>query len=113
LRGATTGKRAALASLLMLPALVISFLVAEFAGSALQSALGLAENESLTNAGALGDAAATLLVLILVLPPVVGLKLGLKARRQGARRAGTTGVVINGAVAAFALLSTAVNLLLA
>lgn len=105
------GRLAGLGSLLMVPAIVVSFTAAELAGSLLQSALGLSENESLTEAGALGVAAAIFLALLLVAPQVFGVVLGAKARRFGARRIGTVGLVLNFVIAAFMLLTMAVNLL--
>ena len=105
------GRSVGLGSLLMVPAIVVSFTGAELAGSLFQRALGLDENESLTEAGALGVAAAVLLALLLVVPQVFGIVLGSKARRSGARRMGTAGVVLNSLLAALVLLTMAVNLL--
>ena len=105
------GRRAGLASLLMVPAIAVSFTIAEFAGSALQSALGLGANESLTTAGALGVAAALLLMLLLVAPQAFGIVLGSKARRLGERRIGTAGLILNSVIAALVVLIMAVNLL--
>lgn len=105
------GRRAGLASLLMLPAVAVSFTTAELAGAALQSALGLGANESLTTAGALGVAAAVLVALLLVVPQVAGIFLGSRARRLGERRIGTAGLVLNSVIAAFVVLTMAVNLL--
>lgn len=96
----------------MLPALVVSFTAAELTGSALQAGLGLDENEQLTNAGVLGVAAVLLLTLMLVAPQIVGVVLGLKARRAGVRHIGTAGLILNAVVAAFVVLSAGVNLLL-
>lgn len=105
------GRSAGLASLLMVPAIVVSFTAAELVGSLLQRALGLSENENLTEAGALGVVAAVFLALLLVAPQVFGIVLGSKARRLGARRMGTAGLVLNFLIAAFMLLTMAVNLL--
>lgn len=102
---------AGLGSLLMVPGIVVSFTAAELAGSLLQNALGLSENESLTEAGALGVAGVVFLALLLVVPQVFGIVLGSKARRLGARRMGTAGFVLNFLIAAFMLLTMAVNLL--
>lgn len=105
------GRRAGVGSLLMVPVIVVSFTAAELAGSVIQSALGLAENESLTEAGAIGIAAAVLLTLLLVAPQVLGIILGSKARQLGARRIGTAGLLLNLLIAAFLLLTMAANLL--
>lgn len=106
------GRSFALGSLLMIPAVVVSFTAAELAGWFAQRALGLDENDALDEAGALGVLAAILLTLLLVAPQAVGIALGFEARRRGARRMGTAGVVLNSLLAAFALLTTAANLLL-
>lgn len=105
------GRRVGLASLLMVPAVAVSFAAAEIAGSAFQSALGLAANESLTAAGALGVAAALLLTLLLVAPQLIGVALAAKARRLGERPIGTAGLVLNSVIVALVLSTTAVNLL--
>jgi hypothetical protein len=97
-------------SLLMVPAILVSFTAAELLGSALQSSLGLNENESLTKAGALGVAAAVLLALVLVVPQGFGIVLGWKARRAGASRLGVAGLTLNLMLAAFMLLTAAANL---
>ena len=110
-RASRPGRRAGLASLLMVPAIAVSFVVAEVAGSALQSALGLTASESLTEAGFLGVLAALLLALVLVTPQGIGILLGSKARRLGAGRIGTAGIMLNSTLATFVLLTTAVNLL--
>ena len=96
----------------MIPAIAVSFTAAELTGGLLQKALGLNENESLTGAGALGMAAAVFLALLLVSPQLIGIALGSKARRQGANRLGAVGLVLNVLVAAFVLLTMAVNVLL-
>ena len=49
------GRRVAIWSLLMVPALAVFYVPLYFVGSALQSALGLAEDEMLTDAGVLGS----------------------------------------------------------
>lgn len=106
-----SGRSAGICSFLMVPAIVVSFTAAELAGSLLQNALGLRANESLTEAGALGIAAMMLLALLLVVPQAFGIVFGSKARRLGAPRIGTAGLVLNSVIAAFVLLTMAVNLL--
>ena len=49
----------------------------------------------------------------MAVPQIVGIVLGVKARRLGERRLGTIGVIVNAAIAAFLLLSSVVNLALA
>ena len=94
----------------MVPALLISYVAAYFVGVALLKALGLAEGDMLTEAGARALIAAVFVTALLVVPQIVGITLGVKARRLGERRLGTAGVIVNGAVAAFLLLTPVVQL---
>lgn len=98
---AELGRRLAIASLLMVPALLVSFAVAFFAGTALQDAFGLAEDESLREAGAWGVVAGVVLIALIVFPQVVGIIFGVRARRLGERRRATVGIVVNAAIAAY------------
>jgi hypothetical protein len=100
----------AISSLLMVPTLLISYAAAYFVGVALLNALGLAEGDMLTEAGAWGLIAAVFVTVLLVVPQIVGITLGVKARRLGERRLGTAGVIANGAVAAFLLLTSVAQL---
>jgi hypothetical protein len=50
------------------------------------------------------------LLALMALPGLVGIGLGLRARRLGERRLGTTGVVVNAVIATFLVLTVAVNL---
>jgi len=102
----------AIASLLMVPALFVSYLAAYFVGVALLNALGLAEGDMLTEAGAWGVIAAVPLMLLLVAPQIVGIVLGVTARQLGERRLGTTGVIVNAAIAAFLLLTSVAQLII-
>ena len=52
---------------------------------ALLSVLGLAEGDTLTEAGAWGVLAAVFLIALLAVPQIVGIVLGVKARRLGER----------------------------
>lgn len=106
------GRRLAIASLLMVPALFVSYLAAYFVGVALLNALGLAEGDMLTEAGAWGVIAAVPLMLLLVAPQIVGIVLGVTARQLGERRLGTTGVIVNAAIAAFLLLTSVAQLII-
>ena len=106
------GRRTGIASLLMIPALAISFTVAGLAGTGLQAALGLRAHKSIIDLGTLGVLAALLLTLILVAPQAVGIALGLKARRLGHRLLGTCGIAVNAAIIAFVVLILALNLAL-
>ena len=106
------GRRPAIASFLMVPALVFSYVTAYFAGVAVQSAFGLAEDESLREAGVWGVVSGVLLIALIVVPQLVGIALGVRARRLGERRLGTAGVVVNAAIAAFLLLTSVLGLAL-
>lgn len=103
-------RRAAIASLLMVPALAISYVAAYFVGSGLQAALDLAEDEMLWDAGALGVLAAVLVTVLLVSPSAAGVALGVRARRLGERRLGTVGAIVNGVVGAYLALATVAGL---
>ncbi len=103
----------AIASLLMVPAQALSYVTAYFAGVALQDALGLAEDENLREAGVWGVVAGVFLIVLIIVPQIVGIVLGVRARRLGERRLGTTGIVVNAAIAAFLLLTGVLGLVLA
>jgi hypothetical protein len=103
----------AISSLLMVPALLVSYLAAYLVGVALLEALGLDEGEMLTEAGAWGVVAALFLMVLIAVPQIVGIVLGVKARQLGERRLGTTGVIVNAAIAVFFLLTSVLNLVLA
>jgi len=100
----------AIASLLMVPALLVSYVAAFFLGVAFQHALGLAEDEMLTEAGVRGVIAAVPVMALLVTPQIVGIALGVKARRLGERPLGTVGVVLNSVIATFLLLVSVLQL---
>ena len=97
----------------MVPALFISYTAAFFAGVALQDALGLTEDEMLKEAGVWGVVAGVFLMVLMAVPQIVGIVLGVKAPRLGERRLGTAGVMVNAAIAAFLLLTSALNLVFA
>jgi hypothetical protein len=105
------GRRAALFSLLMIPAAFAMYLPAFLVGTALQSALGLAEDEKLREAGAAGVAGGVFLIVIMLAAPVAGVVLGVRARRLGERRLGALGLAGNVAIAAFVLFVNLVGLL--
>ena len=108
--GARPGRRLAISSLLMVPALLLSYVAAFFVGWGLMSALGLEECDMLTEAGAWGVVGAAFLLVLVAVPQIVGIVLGVKARRLGERRLGTTGVVVNAAIAGFVLLASVLQL---
>jgi hypothetical protein len=110
--GARPGRRLAIASLLMVPALAVSYVAAYVVGVAVQGAFGLAEDELLKEAGAGGVIAGFGVMLLAVAPQIAGVVLGVKARRLGERRLGTAGVVANAAIAAYLLLVSMLTLVL-
>lgn len=97
-------------SLWMVPAAGASYAVAYFVGVALMDALDLAEGDMLTEAGAWGVVAAVFLLALIAVPQVIGIVLGVKARRRGERRLGTAGVVVNATIAIFLSLTFVLNL---
>jgi predicted anti-sigma-YlaC factor YlaD len=110
--GARPGRRWAIASLLMVPALFVLYVPLYFVGWAFQSALGLAEDELLAEAGPRGVAAAVLMLALTAVPQIVGVVLGVKARRLGEVSLGTTGIVVNAVLGGFFMLSGVANMLL-
>jgi hypothetical protein len=107
------GRRSGIASLLMVPALVLWYPLAYLVGAGFQHALGLADDELLTEAGAWGVAAAVVMLAFIAVPQVVGIVLGVKARRLGEHRLGTAGVAVNAVVGGFLLATSVAQLLLA
>jgi hypothetical protein len=51
-------------------------------------------------------------MLLVITPQIVGIVLGVKARRLGERRLGTTGVVVNAVIAAFLLFTSVAQLVI-
>jgi hypothetical protein len=88
----------------MIPAVVPAYVVAYFVGTALLSVLGLSEDARLTEAGALGIACGVLLAAVTVVPQVVGIVFGLKARELGERRLGAVCVLVNGLIGTYLVL---------
>lgn len=107
------GRRVAVASLLMLPATALLLAPLYVIGWALGSALGLAEDELLVEAGLWGWVAAVLMVALLAAAPVVGVVLGARARELGERRLGTIGIVANATIGGYLVVVSALQLLLA
>jgi hypothetical protein len=92
------GRRHAIASLLMAPALLVAYVPLYFLGWALGEALGVAEGELLIEAGFLGVLAWAAMLVLVTAPPVVGVVLGWNARLLGDRRLGTIGIALNAVV---------------
>jgi hypothetical protein len=97
--------RTAVASLLMVPAMLAWMLILMPVGWGLQSALGLDDTQMLYEAGAWGVAAFVLMSVLSAVPPAVGVALGVRARRLGERRLATIGVVANAVVAVWFVLA--------
>jgi hypothetical protein len=98
--------------MLMVAATLAAGLVAWIIGTFLQFVVfDLGEQELLTEAGVWGYIAAVLLLALIVLPAVTGIALGVRARRIGEHRLGTTGVIGNAVVAMYLLLTAAASLL--
>jgi MFS family permease len=65
----------------------------------------LEEQQLLSEAGAWGYVAAIFLLALMVAPASAGIVLGVRARRLGERRLGTTGIVVNALVACYLVVS--------
>ena len=106
------GRRVATQSLLMVAATAVAAVVAGLVGTLLQLVVfDLEEQELLSEAGAWGYVAGFLLLALMVLPAVVGTVLGVRARGLGERRLGTTGTVVNAAIGAYLVFTSAATLL--
>jgi MFS family permease len=106
------GRRVATQSLLMVAATAIAAVVAGIVGTFLQLVVfDLGDQELLTEAGVRGYVAAVLLLALMVLPAVTGIVFGVRARRLGEHRRGTTGIIVNAVVAAYLGFTVAATLL--
>ncbi len=106
------GRRVATQSLLMVAATAVAALVAGIVGTFLQLVVfDLKEQELLTEAGTWGYVAAIFLLALMVLPAVVGMVLGVRARGLGERRQGTAGIIVNTAIGAYLVFTVAATLL--
>jgi hypothetical protein len=110
---ASPARRLATCSILMVAASAGALIVGSAAGAVLQLAVfDLEEQQLLTEAGAWGYVAAFCLVSLMVLPAVVGIALGVRARHLGERRLGTTGILLNALTVAYLVLTGVGALLL-
>ena len=106
------GRRIATQSLLMVAATAAAAVVAGIVGTFLQFVVfDLGEQELLPEAGVWGYFAGFFLLALMVLPAVVGMVLGVRARRLGERRLGTTGIVVNAVIATYLVFTFAATLL--
>lgn len=96
----------------MVAATAVAAVVAGIVGTFLGFVVfGLDEQELLTEAGVWGYVAAVLLLALMVLPAVTGIALGVRARRLGEHRRGTTGMIVNAVVAVYLVFTVAATLL--
>jgi hypothetical protein len=107
------GHQSAVAALLLVPATLVWMGLLMPVGWGLQRALGLDETQMLTEGGGRGVVAFVLILVVSAVPPIVGAALGMRARRLGARRLGTTGVAANAVVGAGFVLSPILQALFA
>jgi hypothetical protein len=110
---ADPARRVATWSLLMVAASAVAMMIGGAVGTFLQfTVFDLEEQQLLSEAGAWGYVAAFCLVVLMVLPAVIGIVLGVRGRRLGERRLGTTGIVVNALIAAYLVLTGVGTLLL-
>jgi len=106
------GRRVATQSLLMVAATVAAAVVAGIVGTFLQLVVfDLEEQALLSEAGVWGYVAGFFLLALMVLPAVIGIVLGARARRLGERRLATTGIVVNAVIATYLVFTVAATLL--
>ena len=106
------GRRMATQSLLMVAATAAAAVVAGIIGTFLQLVVfDLEEQELLPEAGVWGYVAGFFLLALMVLPALVGIVLGVRARRLGEHRLGTTGIVVNALIATYLVFTLAATLL--
>jgi MFS family permease len=106
------GRRVAAWSLLMVAGTAVALLLAGVAGTFLQLVVfDLDEQESIGHAGAWGYVAGFFLLALMALPALAGIVLGVRARRVGERRRGTTGVLVNALIAACLVIPGVANIL--
>ncbi len=106
------GRRAGTRSLLMVAATAAAAVIAGIVGTFLQFVVfDLEEQELLPEAGVWGYVAGFFLLALMVLPAVIGVVLGVRARRLGERRLGTTGIVVNAVIATYLVFTVAATIL--
>jgi hypothetical protein len=98
----------------MVAATALAALTAGAVGTFLQLVVfDLEEQQLLSEAGAWGYVGGLALLALMVIPALVGIALGVRARRLGERRLGTTGIVMNALIASYLVITFVANLLLA
>jgi hypothetical protein len=97
----------------MVAATAVAAVVAGIVGTFLGLVVfDLEEQELLPEAGVWGYVAGFFLLALMVLPAVVGMVLGVRARGLGERRLGTTGIVVNAVIGTYLVFTVAATLLL-
>jgi hypothetical protein len=100
-------------SLLMVAATAGAAVIAGGVGTFLQVIVfDLEEQELLSEAGVPGYVAGCFLVTLMASPAVLGMVLGIRARRLGERGLGTTGIVVNAVIAMYLVVTFATTFLL-
>ena len=89
-------------------ATVVAWIVGTFLGLVV---FDLEEQELLSEAGAWGYVAGFFLLALMLLPAVIGVVLGVRARHLGERRLGTAGIVVNGVISTYLAFTFAATLL--
>lgn len=99
-------------SLAMIPASVVSAVLAFLLGALLMAATGTPEGALLTSAGLVGWLAWFAVMLTFLSAPVAGVVLAVLARRSGGDGKAILALVVNGCIAAYFALSAVGNLFL-
>jgi hypothetical protein len=92
------GRRLATWSLLMLPMLLLSAIAAGVFGMFMLGRRDLEGSEPMSVQGGYGWMVWAISTIILMIPPAVGLGLGLTARRLGAKGTALAGILVNGLI---------------
>lgn len=106
-----TGRGLAIASIALIPAIIIAFLVGVVVGSLLLQALGLTPEDQLREAGAIGILGGLALTCVICVPQALGLWLGLRARRLGQGRLAMVGIIANGALLMYLIATNGIGLI--
>ena len=94
----------------MIPASLVSAVLAFVLGTLLMTATGTPEGALLTSAGLGGWLAWAAVLLTFLSAPVAGVVLAILARRSGGGSSATVALVVNGCVAAYFAVSAVGNL---
>jgi len=97
-------------SLRMIPATVLSLLMAFIVGNALMHATGTPEGTLLTSKGVAGWISWFVVLVVLLSAPLAGVLLAVVARREGGADRARLALVINAVLAGYLLISSVANL---